>query len=445
MSAGAASDGATPSMSQASRAAPIAASSSADLQVQAQELAGAIEAGGRTLDELDAAYNAAQIRLQNLDNQLAGLRSGMTQTAALVAQTRRSLQEQAVLAYVTGGAPVISQLPDRPGQDPSLVVSYAEIIAGGQQRAADAYHAQLSSMAQQSTALATAEKQESATLASIRSDQAQANTALAAQQQALGQVKGQMAVLVSQVQANQQAQAQATQEGQAPTAGAGSAGSAPAIGGSAPGPAARPSSPADATGPSPVAADSPVASGKLTSLAGGNPATGTRPSVPSAPSTRYVPPTTGAAPSLTRDASPPPQASGPVSTGGSASAGAVPTQAPGASQALAYARAQLGKPYQWAGAGPDSFDCSGLVMMAWKQGGVSFPHLAQDQYNMTARISISAAQPGDLIFFGTPDDVYHVGIYIGNGHMIDAPQTGENVSIQSIYWDSLLGAGRVHT
>ena len=52
-------------------------------------------------------------------------------------------------------------------------------------------------------------------------------------------------------------------------------------------------------------------------------------------------------------------------------------------------------------------------------------------------------RPGDLIFFGTPNNVYHVGIYIGGGEMIDAPETGKFVSISSIYWSSLLGAGRV--
>lgn len=84
-------------------------------------------------------------------------------------------------------------------------------------------------------------------------------------------------------------------------------------------------------------------------------------------------------------------------------------------------------------------------MMAWEQAGIYFPHLAQDQYNLTQRIPLSSAIPGDLIFFGTPSNVGHVGLYIGNGQMIDAPQTGENVSIQSIYWSDLLGAGRVTT
>jgi cell wall-associated NlpC family hydrolase len=82
-------------------------------------------------------------------------------------------------------------------------------------------------------------------------------------------------------------------------------------------------------------------------------------------------------------------------------------------------------------------------MMAWAQAGVYFPHLAQDQYGMTRRVAISQLLPGDLVFFGTPNDVYHVGIYIGGGEMIDAPSTGQVVSIQSIYWDALLGGGRV--
>jgi cell wall-associated NlpC family hydrolase len=119
--------------------------------------------------------------------------------------------------------------------------------------------------------------------------------------------------------------------------------------------------------------------------------------------------------------------------------------APGYQVAISYAQAQLGKPYQWGGSGPNSFDCSGLVMMAWAQAGVYFPHLAQDQYDMTERIPLSDLLPGDLVFYGTPDDVYHVGLYIGGGDMIDAPETGQNVQIQSIYWSGLLGAGRVQS
>ncbi|MGH9078090.1 MAG: C40 family peptidase [Acidimicrobiales bacterium] len=109
---------------------------------------------------------------------------------------------------------------------------------------------------------------------------------------------------------------------------------------------------------------------------------------------------------------------------------------------MAVAEAQIGKPYQWGGSGPSSFDCSGLVMVAWAAAGVQLPHLAQDQWAMTRGVGLAELLAGDLVFFGTPTDVYHVGIYIGGGQMVDAPETGQNVRIDSIYWTSLLGGGR---
>lgn len=111
--------------------------------------------------------------------------------------------------------------------------------------------------------------------------------------------------------------------------------------------------------------------------------------------------------------------------------------------AIGFADSQLGKPYQWGGSGPASYDCSGLTMVAWSKAGVALPHSAQDQYNLTTRVPVKELQMGDLVFFGTPNDVYHVGIYIGGGNMIDAPETGQTVSIQPIYQTNLLGGGRV--
>jgi cell wall-associated NlpC family hydrolase len=116
---------------------------------------------------------------------------------------------------------------------------------------------------------------------------------------------------------------------------------------------------------------------------------------------------------------------------------------PGSSRglvALAFARSQLGKPYVWGAAGPDSYDCSGLTMRAWEAAGVSLPHYAAAQYAMIAHVPISSLQPGDLVFFGS--DLHHVGIYAGDGQMIDAPYTGTVVRYDSIYWGDLFGAGR---
>lgn len=119
-----------------------------------------------------------------------------------------------------------------------------------------------------------------------------------------------------------------------------------------------------------------------------------------------------------------------------------PAPATGASAAVAYAKAQLGKWYQWGGAGPDTFDCSGLTMMAWRQGGVYLSHGSQAQYRETRRVAIKDLQPGDLVFYGaTPETNHHVGIYVGGGQMIEAPRTGYQVRYASIYRSDLLPYG----
>jgi cell wall-associated NlpC family hydrolase len=113
--------------------------------------------------------------------------------------------------------------------------------------------------------------------------------------------------------------------------------------------------------------------------------------------------------------------------------------------AVAYARAQLGKPYVFAAAGPDAFDCSGLTMMAWAAAGVSLPHFAptQMQYGSTVPIDVSAMLPGDLIFLYP--DIGHVEIYAGNGMAISAPQPGDVVKYVSVAYDmpNIVGVRRI--
>jgi len=122
--------------------------------------------------------------------------------------------------------------------------------------------------------------------------------------------------------------------------------------------------------------------------------------------------------------------------------GSIPAPNGGASAAIAYARQQIGKPYQYAGAGPGSFDCSGLTMMAWAQGGVSMSHGSQAQYLGFPKVPISQLQPGDLVFFGSsgPSN-HHVGLYIGGGTMIEAPHTGAYVQYTTIYRPDLIPLG----
>jgi cell wall-associated NlpC family hydrolase len=103
-----------------------------------------------------------------------------------------------------------------------------------------------------------------------------------------------------------------------------------------------------------------------------------------------------------------------------------------AAKAIAFARAQIGKPYVWGATGPDSYDCSGLSQAAWRAAGVTLPRVTTEQVNAGTTVSLADAQPGDLVFFY--DDISHVGIYIGNGMMIHAPKPGAYVREESIYY-----------
>ena len=110
-------------------------------------------------------------------------------------------------------------------------------------------------------------------------------------------------------------------------------------------------------------------------------------------------------------------------------------------EALRYALSKQGDPYVWGAAGPDQFDCSGLVMWAYEQVGINLPHYTGNQYNSGEHISQNQLEPGDLVFFYP--DISHVGMYIGNGMMVDAPDFGEDVKVERVYWNVYAGAVRI--
>jgi peptidoglycan DL-endopeptidase CwlO len=111
-----------------------------------------------------------------------------------------------------------------------------------------------------------------------------------------------------------------------------------------------------------------------------------------------------------------------------------------ARSAIAYAYAQLGDPYQWGESGPSSFDCSGLTMAAWAQAGVSLPHNSGAQMGSGRRVSRSDLRPGDLVFFYSP--VSHVGLYVGGGKMIHAPNSRSHVKVAPVDQMPFTGAVR---
>ncbi|WP_051467847.1 C40 family peptidase [Actinomadura oligospora] len=131
----------------------------------------------------------------------------------------------------------------------------------------------------------------------------------------------------------------------------------------------------------------------------------------------------------------------------------VPGSGKGA-QALRYALAQLGVPYSWGGgnaSGPSygvaqganikGFDCSGLTLYAYARVGINLPHYTGAQFNAGTRVTESQLQPGDLVFFYS--DLHHMGMYVGNGKMVHAPQTGDVVKISPMAGRPFAGGVRL--
>ncbi len=109
--------------------------------------------------------------------------------------------------------------------------------------------------------------------------------------------------------------------------------------------------------------------------------------------------------------------------------------------ALNWALSVRGDWYQWGAAGPTTFDCSGLVIWAFAHEGITLPHYTGDLWNSGMHVSRADLEPGDLVFFFA--DISHVGMYIGNGLMVDAPSTGQQVQVQEVFWNAYVGAVRI--
>lgn len=109
--------------------------------------------------------------------------------------------------------------------------------------------------------------------------------------------------------------------------------------------------------------------------------------------------------------------------------------------AIRYAMAQVGDRYSYGAAGPDAFDCSGLMMMAWAQAGIGLPHSSSAQFGVGTRISASQLRPGDLVFYYSP--ISHVGMYIGNGLIVHAANPGAGVRVSPLHSMPFTGAVRL--
>ncbi|RSS64125.1 NlpC/P60 family protein [Streptomyces sp. WAC07061] len=141
--------------------------------------------------------------------------------------------------------------------------------------------------------------------------------------------------------------------------------------------------------------------------------------------------------------------SGPASSDGSSSSRPSASGTPrrdGTEAAISFAMAHLGDPYVWGGNGPHGWDCSGLVMAAYRSAGISLPRVASDQYRATTPISRGDLRRGDLVFWtsnGSASGIHHDAIYLGDGKYLEAPRPGKPVRISSFDWYDPNMYGRV--
>nr|WP_297497837.1 C40 family peptidase [Pseudonocardia sp.] len=100
---------------------------------------------------------------------------------------------------------------------------------------------------------------------------------------------------------------------------------------------------------------------------------------------------------------------------------------------------EVGKPYVWGAEGPDTYDCSGLMQWAYNLAGINLPRVSRDQFRAGGHVPVREAQPGDLMFYATdrsdPTTIHHVFLYMGDGQMVEAPYSGQNVRVQKVSWD----------
>ncbi len=348
------------------------------------------------------AWDGAKIQLATTEKQLAANRAQLSvaQKQSLVAQRRAA---QLLVTIYEGDTPDLIQLLVGSSKLSDVInaVQYTRDVASAEQHIAAAAVRARDRLTAATERLQTAERSRRATLAQLDGERATIGAMLAKRRQLLSSIQSQIVQMKAQ-EAAEQARAAAAARARLARQEALLREEA----------AQRAKDAADA-------AAAAAAQAKPTPTANTTPATTPAAATTTAPSvttTTATPPTTAPA--------------------------AVPVSG-GHPEAASIALKYLGIPYQWGGASPGTgFDCSGLVMYVFAQLGVQLPHFAAGQYGYGSPVSRDQLQPGDLVFF---DGLSHVGIYIGNGQMVHAPQTGDVVKITAIsdFGSRYVGARRI--
>ena len=369
-----------------------------DLKAQASQLASRIQDLGRQEAALGEQYDADVLGVQTLEGKVTQAARQVAAAGASATHAKTALQADAIEAYVHGGSnPLTAGGTAVSDAGNSLLrAEYVNSLATNQNDAIDSYDL---AAVQEQAAKANLQKQTSAAQAEVQQvarDRRAATNAQNQLQAALNQDTGQIAVLVAQQQAAAAAAAAAAAKARLEAAQAAQAAQVAAQQAAAAAAARQVSAPAvnNSSGSGSNAGNSSPNSGNGNS-SGGN---------------------TGgsAAPAIAAPSPAPPSI-------------AAPPVGQGASGAVAAAESRVGDWYVWGAAGPSTFDCSGLVMWAYAQVGISLPHFSGAQYADTTHISMADLEPGDLVFPSDPGQ--HVAMYVGGGDIVEAPFTGATVHV----------------
>jgi cell wall-associated NlpC family hydrolase len=385
-------------------ARPVAADAISDKRAEAERIARQLEQQSRQVSILAEDYDEARVRIAAVESELTAAQAKVKKTDEEASAIRARLKGQAVAAYVRGGSmPALAMLAEtKTTEDIGVRTQYVRTVTSGAVDVLDELRAVRLQLDEQRDRLAAAQADAKAAAEVAESKRRQAAQAEAAQKATLGKVQGELATLV-EAEARRRAEEEARRVQAELAARAAKA-----------------------------KADAEKAAREAEAAAAARKATTTTTAKPAAagPVVTVRPTTT-----TSTTAKPP-------SSGGSDSGTTAGPPAAGADAAIAEAKRQLGKPYEYGGSGPDTFDCSGLTSWAWRAGGKTLSHSSRAQWSETSRVSMGDLAPGDLLFYGSP--IHHVGLYVGDGQMIEAPETGKNVRYASIYRSDYVGAGRVN-
>ncbi len=359
---------------------PASADQISDAQAQASAVTAKLNAAEAQIQTLAGQVNEADYKLSQLQGQIAANQAQVAKDRDQVAKDQGQLQVQAISDYTNSGTSnTATQIFTSNVNTSGIRSEYSSIATGNVTSTIDRLHTAQATLAASQATLEQQKTQAQATRDSLASAQSQAD-ALASQDKAtLASVDANIQQLVQQRQAAQAAAAAAAAQ------------------------AAFNQKVAASKAAQVQQTRQTTSTGSSSSSGGGSSGGGSTVSTPSAP---------------------PPPLSG------------------GATGAVQAAEREIGVPYVWGGTTPAGFDCSGLVMWAYAQVGISLPHYSGAQYASTTHISMADIEPGDLLFYGAGGGD-HVAMYVGGGSMIEAPYTGASVWITGVRTDGLAGVGRV--